>query len=51
MNDLGINDFSYHENHFVVEGNKYKVTDIIELSKQYEPFDLPIKGIDISIRP
>ena len=51
MDYLGINDFNYRENEYHKNGCSYKVTDIIELSKHYESFDLPIAGIDISVMP
>lgn len=51
MDELGIDDYNYRENEYSVDGLTYKVTDIIELSKQYKPFDMPICGIDISVMP
>ena len=51
MNYLGIDEFNYRENSFNRDGKKYLVTDLIEASKKYEPFEIPIAGIDIGINP
>lgn len=49
MNKLGINDFHYYTNTYTRAGKTWQVTDLIELSKDLQPFDLPIIGIDIGV--
>ena len=51
MNYLGIDDFHYRENTYGRDGYRYRVTDLIEMAKKHEPFDLPITGIDIGVNP
>jgi hypothetical protein len=51
MDHLGIKPFDYHESKFTRGDDSYMVTDLIELSKKYEPFDLPIIGIDLNVHP
>lgn len=51
MDELGMNNFSYLTNKFRRNGMAYKVTDLIEASKDLKPFDLPIKGIDLGVLP
>jgi len=48
---LGIKDYDVIENSYTVNDFTYSVLDLIELSKKYEPFDLPLKGIDIAVKP
>jgi len=48
---LGIDDFNYRENSYEINDSKYTVIDLIELSKKYESFELPIAGLDIGIAP
>lgn len=51
MNELGLEKFRVETNKFHAKGRVYNVTDIIELAKNLEPFDLILKGIDLSISP
>ncbi len=51
MKPVKIDEFSIHDCNFEVGGLKYKVLDLIEISKDIEPFDLPLQGIDLSVRP
>ena len=51
MDKYGINGFDYHDNNYVRYDKSYMVTDLIELSKQYDVFDMPLVGIDIGIKP
>lgn len=40
------------ENHYVdYNGNVWSAVKLIETSKQYEPFDLPLAGIDLHTLP
>ena len=43
-----IDTVSLNENYYSCRGFKYKATNLIEHSKKYEPFDLPLAGIDLS---
>ena len=51
MNELGLEKFNYSTNKFTRKGRTYLVTDLIEMSKTFEPFDLLIKGIDLDVLP
>lgn len=46
-----IEDFNYRENTYSSNGKIYRATDIIELAKDLEEFDLPLCGIDIGLYP
>lgn len=46
-----IQDFSYLENSFIKNGREYKVTDLIESSKDLPVFNLPLSGVDIGNFP
>ncbi len=50
MNKLGISEFHYSQNTYTRAGKTYQVTDLIELSKNLEPFEIPIAGIDIGVQ-
>lgn len=41
-------DFNHHSNTYVRYGNTYEVTDLIELSKNHDTFDLDLRGVDLS---
>jgi hypothetical protein len=49
MNELGLEKFNYSTNKYTRNGKVYNATDIIEVSKNLEPFDLLIKGIDLGV--
>lgn len=51
MSELGLEKFNYKTNKFHRKGRVYNVTDLIEISKKLEPFDLLIKGIDLGVCP
>lgn len=36
------------DNYTTIRGKKYKALTLIEQSKKYKPFDLPLAGIDLS---
>ncbi|WP_109437830.1 hypothetical protein [Aquimarina sp. AU119] len=46
-----INSFSHIENEYNNGENIFHVLKLIEHSKQYQEFDLPLSGIDISTTP
>lgn len=51
MDELGLHQFSYLNNTYTRNGIRYQVTDLIEASKNIEPFDLILKGIDLGVEP
>lgn len=51
MKELGIQDYNYHSNTYTRKDRSYSVIDLIEASKSLPLFDLPIKGLDISVNP
>jgi len=51
MDKLGINEFEFKDGSYTRSGKVYSVSDLVELSKNYKPFDLPIAGIDIGLSP
>jgi hypothetical protein len=50
MNKIGISEFHYSQNTYTRAGKSYQVTDLIELAKNIDPFDMPIAGIDIGVQ-
>lgn len=46
-----ISSFSVSENRYCTKGGTYRVKDLIKLACKLKPFDLPLQGIDISVRP
>lgn len=51
MKNLGISEVTYKQNTYTRRDRVYRVADLIDIAKHLEPFDLPIKGIDISVYP
>lgn len=51
MNKLGISEFNVNENTFSRGDIRYSVKSLIEASKDIKPFDLDIRGVDISAEP
>lgn len=52
MDRLGIKEFKFSENRYRRNDDEiYEVSDLIELAKDLKPFDLDIRGIDISFTP
>jgi disulfide oxidoreductase YuzD len=51
MDKLGINEFEFKQNSYTRNDRTYTVSDLVELSKKHEPFELPIAGIDIGLSP
>lgn len=51
MQPVKIDEFSINDCNYQLGDYKYKVTDLIEVSKNIKSFDLPLQGIDLSVRP
>lgn len=51
MEKVHIEQFNINDCNFCVGDFKYKVLDLIEMAKTIKPFDLPLQGIDLSVRP
>jgi len=51
MNKVKISDFHISQSFYNTGDYKYRVKDLIEVSKSLQSFDLPLQAIDISYSP